>query len=272
MTTNTIYGLKNQDVDDINKTTSVGNFSIRTNVEKAMTLLRFLSCLVACVMLLCVRAVFAQTPKEILDVRDAPTAAVFALMYQSVYVSRHFRPFVTLRLTHKEISISLPDDFPYGYGPLPILGWLKAIEKALKTKLLVEFEREANCHYISQINGIANAGSDGYGDNFQQSLYENHWHRLPDGKADRPDAPAPETPLSRYRFAGVHWKQDSPYAKALLVVRTEAGDAYVRVVREKEYIMPDLTVEKIEPSRIFLRRVSNGERIQLQLRGNRKPL
>lgn len=205
-----------------------------------------------------------------LDVRDAPTAAVFAMMLggNEVTVMRHFPTLVTLRLT-KDQLVSPPPDPKRSYdGDYPaIAGWLVRLDRAMGLhRLVVGLEREGGAFYVSEADKPNAAGADLYR-GFPESP-DQAWHRVwPTGNG-YPVPPPLDAAYADLRLAGVRWSEGARDRGAVLVVRSKVGEAFARVVREGDPMgVAGLKAENIEPSVITLTGPQNA-RVRLDLRGD----
>lgn len=209
-------------------------------------------------------------PRYTLDVRDAPTAAVFAMMLggTEVTVMRHFPTFVSLRLTEKQVTLPPPDP-GRGYGDYwPIGGWLGHMQKAMGVKgMILGFEREGGAFYAS-IDGKPPSNSyDFY--RIMERGPNDCWHKVSPLAKGIAVPPPSDVSLSSFRLAGVRWTNEQPTRRAILVVRNKKNDAFTRVVQEGDQVgIEGLTVEKIEPSKVTLGR-ANGELVKLNLQRSR---
>jgi outer membrane protein assembly factor BamB len=236
--------------------------------------------------------VLKKKVRDILDVRDAPTSGVFALIYRTTYAARDLPLFVTLRLEN------LASDGVESMGDIfPAQGWVAKMEAALNAgPLKVGFEREGGTYYISRKDQKPKPGWFVYGEGD-----ENNWWlcvlygpstplpevRNPEqngGGIFYPDVTTLDVPLSRCRLAGVYWHTAPIMRRALLVVRTENGDVLTSVTGAGQPSgLTGLVVESIEPNAIVLRRgevrrpgtpvsaadkEDRGERIRLVLRAS----
>ncbi len=189
------------------------------------------------------------------DVRNAPTAAVFAMMLEGreTYVSRRLPRFVTLRLTEGEMALPAPG--PSGtYGDYwPRAGWIGRIERALRVRgLLVGYEREGGNFYVSLEGEPDDAGSDIY--RYSIGPRGSDWHTVGANSGDGLAPPPSGEPPSRLRFAGVRWAERPEARRAVLVLRTRGGEEVTRVVREGDPLgVADLKVLDIAPAKIGLR-------------------
>lgn len=210
-------------------------------------------------------------PRYTLDVRDAPTSAVFAMMLggTEVTVMRHFPSFVSLRLTEKQVTLPPPDP-GRGYGDYwPIGGWLGQMQRSMGVKgMILGFEREGGAFFYASIDGKPPSNSyDFY--RIMERGPNDCWHQILSPNKGMPVAPPADVSLSSFRLAGVRWTAEQPTRRAILVVRNKANEAYTRVIQEGDQVgIEGLTVEKIEPAKVTLGRAT-GELVKLNLQRSR---
>lgn len=224
-----------------------------------------------CVSLCLAKSAAVRAPRYTFDLRDAPTAAVFAMMLDGheVTVMRHFPTFVTLRLTEAQMSSPPPDPKKIGDGDYPpISGWLARIDRAMGLqRLLLGHEREGDAYYVSE-NGMPNTAG---ADTFRRSpqFPSEEWHLVWPTGGGHPVAPPEGATLAGFRLAGVRWTKSEGQRRAILIVRSKDGRAFTRAVWEGNPIgILGLKVASIEPAAITLSD-SRDEPYRLDLRRSR---
>lgn len=221
------------------------------------------------VLLNTVQAPVVPRPRYTLNVRNAPTSAVFAMMLDegsTITVMRHFPRFVTLRLTEAQVTLPPPENPGRGYGDYwPIGGWLKGMEGAMGVSgLVLGHEREGGAFYVSR-DGMPNtAGYDDYEGSIRSS---GGWHRVWATGRGEPVALPADVTSADFRLAAVRWTGDPDSCRAVLVVRTKSGEAFTRVVKKGDSLgVAGIQITGIEGTEAVLSGPPS-EQVRLALRG-----